>query len=65
MSEDLSVINKISGVMYSLSLALQNYNQGDKLAAKGDLDYVIDKSRTAIGYILAEIAEENDGKIYK
>ena len=65
MSGDLSVINKISGVMYSLSLALQNYNQGDKLAAKGDLDYAVDKSREAIFLILAEVEEENDGKIYK
>ena len=65
MEDESLVVTKIKGAMCSLELALKNYNEGNKLAAKGDLDYAVDKTREAIFLILAEVEEENDGKIYK
>lgn len=65
MSDEPLGVTKIKGAMDSLELALRNYNEGNKLAAKGDLDYAVDKARMAIAIILAEVEEENDGKIYK
>lgn len=58
-------LEKIEGAMESLQRAKDDYMNGNKLAAKGDLDFAIDKSREAIFIMLAEIEEENDGKIYK
>ena len=65
MGEKSLALQKIEGAIKSLHLAKENYISGNKLAAKGDLDYVVDKARMAIAIILAEIEEENDGKIYR
>ena len=65
MDDESLSVSKIKGAMDSLELALKNYNEANKLAAKGDLDYAVDKAREAIFLILAEVEEENDGKIYK
>lgn len=63
--ESSFALEKIEGAMESLQRAKDDYKNGNKLAAKGDLDFAIDKSREAIFIMLAEIEEENDGKIYK
>ncbi|MGM9987363.1 MAG: hypothetical protein ACI35O_09065 [Bacillaceae bacterium] len=65
MGKESLAIQKIEGAIESLNRSKDNYIQGNKLAAKGDLDYVVDKARMSIAIILAEIEEENDGKIYK
>ena len=65
MDDKSLALQKIEGAIKSLDRAKENYINGNKLAAKGDMDYVVDKARMAIAIILAEIEEENDGKIYK
>lgn len=63
MSE-LFPLKKIDGAMESLQRAKENYISNNKLAAKGDLDFAIDKAREALFMILVEIEDEN-GRIYK
>ena len=65
MKGEALAIQKVEGAIESLNRAKENYINGNKLVAKGDLDYVVDKARMAIAIILAEVEEENDGKIYK
>ena len=56
-------LEKIEGAIESLQRAKLNYILGNKLAAKGDLDYAVDKARMA--RVNVEIELEDEGKIIK
>lgn len=60
--ENLTISRQLDKLLYSIERFKEDYENGNKRAAVGDLDYVRDRCTSLIYLILAEI-EEEEGKL--